>query len=128
MNKNSVDIIQGSFEQLVPIADQVDAMFNARLLDTHPEVYRIFVLDVEPHARKLVQALAPVVRNLNKVGGIRPAMRELAHQQKVYRVAETYYQAIEATLIWTLRRSLGASFTGDVERAWINASGADRTQ
>lgn len=96
-------------------------MFNARLLDAHPDVYRLFVVDIEPQERRLVQTLRFVLGHLGLFGGILPTVRALACSHKVCRLIDAHYEALRETLIWTLRRSLGAGFSVEVERAWHDA-------
>jgi hypothetical protein len=47
------------------------------------------------------------------------AGRSTPRSHKIFRLVEMYYDALGETL--TLRRSLGAGFSCDVERAWNSA-------
>ncbi len=118
MDQCSLSLIENSIDKLEPIAEHVDAMFAARLLDTYPDVYRLFAIDIEPQARRLLPTLKLVVNSLPSFGALLPAVRALAYSRKVCRMVDANYQPIGETLLWTLRRSLGRSFTGEVERAW----------
>lgn len=112
--------IEKSLKEIEEIADHVEMTFAARLLDTYPDVYRLFALDLEPQARKVVPTLKLIAHDLPRFGTLLPAVRALAYSRKVCRIIDSHYQPIGETLIWTLRRSLGDSFDSDVERAWHN--------
>lgn len=96
-------------------------MFNVRLLDTHPDVYRLFVMDIELADRRLTNALAHILGHVRQCGAIAPTVTILARSHRVFRLIERHYEARAKTLVWTLRRSLGDGFTVDVERAWMGA-------
>lgn len=121
MDERSITLISSSFAKLGSVAEQADALFNARLLDTWPDVYRLFAADIEPEERSLVKTLRLVLGRVGTCGAILPAVRTLAPFHKVCALVDAHYDSIGQTLIWTLRRSLGANFTAEVERAWHDA-------
>lgn len=121
MDERAIFLIRDSLAQLIPIAGQADAMFNIRLLDTYPELYRIFAMDIDERDRSFVGLLVIAVERLRLHGAIMPAASVLLRERKVYRVVHDNYVAVGLTLIWTLRRCLGAGFTVEVERAWQKA-------
>ncbi|MDW6023348.1 hypothetical protein SAZ10_16455 [Mesorhizobium sp. BAC0120] len=121
MDDRAISLILGSFRELIPMAEQADVLFNARLLDTCPDVYRLFAADVDPKDRTLVGTLRLIFGHINRFGAILPTVRALAGSHKVFRLIEVYYHELAEVLIWTLRRSLGFRFTTEVERAWHQA-------
>lgn len=121
MNQQSIGLIRESFDKLVPIADEVEARFSARLFDTYPDVCRIFLMDVAPQERALVRTLERALGRLAESGGFPAAVDELARRHHAFRIAHVYYDALATTLLWTLRHSLGGGFTREVELAWAEA-------
>ncbi len=121
MDDRSISLILSNIAKLMQMAERVDVMFNERLLDVHPDVYRLFVFDIPPAERKLTLAICRLMDQLRYHGAILPAVKALAQSNKTFRLVEMNYDALGETLIWTLRRSLGASFRCDVERAWRKA-------
>lgn len=121
MDDHSISLILSSIVKLTPMDERVDVMFNERLLDVYPDVYRLFVFDVPPAERKLILTISLVLDQLRHFGAIFPAVKALAQSNKTFRLVEMHYDALGETLIWTLRRSLGARFCCDLERAWRNA-------
>ena len=118
MDQYSLSLIKRSLDQLGHVSDCADTMFAHRLLDTYPEVYRLFAIDLEPQARKLLPALRLLVDELPRSGGMLPSVRALAYSREIYRMIDAHYKPLSETLLWTLRRSLGCRFTHEVERAW----------
>ncbi len=47
MDARSMSLIRDSLAKLIPIAGQADALFNVRLLDTYPDLYRLFATDID---------------------------------------------------------------------------------
>ncbi|MFJ6322007.1 MULTISPECIES: hypothetical protein [unclassified Rhizobium] len=118
MDQYTLSLIEQSLDQLDPVSDGVDTMFAHRLLDAYPDVYRLFAIDLEPQARKLLPTLRLMVDELPRFGALLPSVRALAYSRKICRMVDAHYQPISETLLWTLRRSLGCRFTNEVERAW----------
>jgi hemoglobin-like flavoprotein len=118
MDPRSRSLILTNIVALFPIAEQADAMFANRLLETYPEVYRLFALEIEPQERSLVLTLRLMFGNSRHFGELLPIVQELARSHRIYRLIEPHYRALAETLLWTLRRSLGSCFTFEAERAW----------
>lgn len=118
MTGDAASLVLASLPKVIRHAQSVDAIFNDRLLDTHPEVYRRFAIHLPPNERSFVRALRPVLENLGSFGAILPTVRALAETDKVYSLVDANYVALSETLIWTLRRCLGPAFTVEIERAW----------
>lgn len=121
MDERAMSLVLASLRSLIPKIEQADAMFNARLLETYPDIYRRFAMDIEPQERSPVQTLGLLLGHMGRFGAIAPAVKALAPSRKVCRLIDAHYEALAETLMWTLRRSLGATFTAEVERAWCGA-------
>lgn len=121
MDERSMSLIRDSLEKLIPIAEQANALFNVRLLDTYPDLYRLFAMDIDARQPNFVRSLAIAVARLQRHGAILPATSDVVGERKVYRLVHDNYEAVGLTLMWTLRRCLGTKFTFEVERAWQKA-------
>lgn len=121
MEERTISLIQSSLDDLSPVSQEAEDLFHGRLLDSYPEVYRLFFMDTEPEERRLVNLLGFVSRHLPHTGAMAATVKVLAQSDKVFRLIEAHYEALAETLIWTLRRSLTDSFTIEVERAWMRA-------
>lgn len=123
MTPRAISIVRASFAQLVPVPDRVGARFYHRLFQMAPETRVMFKNDMAEQGRKLVQTLATVVRGLDSLESILPAVRDLAIRHDDYGVAEEHYSLVGLALIETLREMLGPAFDGELEQAWRDAYG-----
>lgn len=118
MDQCTLLLVEKSLDHLDSVSDGVETMFAHRLLDAYPEVYRLFAMDLEPQARRILPTLRLVMDEIPRFGALLPSVRALACSREICRMVDAHYQPISETLLWTLRRSLGCRFTNEVERAW----------
>lgn len=123
MTPDQVSLVQHSFQQVKPIADQAAALFYGRLFETAPELRPLFKGDVTEQGRKLIATLAVVVNGLRAPEAILPAAQSLARRHVGYGVLPEHYAPVGAALLWTLEQGLGDGFTPEVETAWTAAYG-----
>jgi nitric oxide dioxygenase len=124
MTPEQVLLVQTSFEKVGPIAPQAAAIFYTRLFDVMPEAKPLFKADLEDQGRKLMSSLGTVVRSLNRLDQVLPAIKTLATRHVQYGVKPEHYPPVGATLLWTLEQGLGKDFTPDVAEAWKAAYAA----
>ncbi len=124
MTPEQVVLVQTSFEKVGPIAPQAAAIFYARLFDVMPEAKPLFKADLEDQGRKLMSSLGTVVRSLNRLDQVLPAIKTLATRHVQYGVKPEHYPPVGATLLWTLEQGLGKDFTPEVADAWKAAYAA----
>ena len=71
----------------------------------------------------LMQTLTVVVKSLDKLDQIVPAVQALGRRHAGYGVRESHYATVGEALLWTLEQGLGEAFTPDVRAAWTEAYG-----
>ena len=123
MTPSDVTLVQSSFGQVKPIAEQAAALFYGRLFEIAPEVKPLFKGDMAEQGRKLMATLSVVIGSLDNLPAILPAASALAKKHVGYGVKSGHYAPVGAALLWTLERGLGAGFTPQVEVAWKSAYG-----
>ena len=123
MTPTQIALVQSSFEKVVPIADIAASLFYGRLFETAPQVRPLFRSDMTDQRRKLMTTLGIVVKSLDKLETILPAVKVLASRHVAYGVTAEHYPPVGAALLWTLRHGLGEAFTPAVEDAWATAYG-----
>jgi len=124
MTPQEVALVQKSFAEVVPIADEAAALFYGRLFDTAPELRPLFRGDMRVQGAKLMAAMKTVVDGLGAVDTIVPTAQALARRHVGYGVKPEHYAIVGAALLWTLEQGLGAAFTPEVSAAWAAAYGA----
>lgn len=124
MTPEQVSEIRASFSKVAPIAEQAAALFYGRLFEIAPEVRPLFkASDMREQGRKLMGTLAVVVRGLDDLPALMPAVNALAVKHNGYGVTAAHYAPVGAALLWTLEQGLGEGFTPAVRDAWTNAYG-----
>ncbi len=121
MTPDQIDLIQESFEKVVPIADGAATLFYGRLFEIAPQVKPMFKNDLTEQGRKLMSALGLVVNGLTDLDAVVPVAKSLAVKHVAYGVQAEHYQPVGEALIWTLGQGLGEDFTDDTRDAWLAA-------
>jgi hemoglobin-like flavoprotein len=124
MTPTDIDRIRTSWAAVEPIADAAAGLFYGRLFELDPAIERLFRRTDMPAQRKvLMQTLTVVVKSLDKLEQIVPAVQALGRRHAGYGVREEHYATVGAALLWTLEEGLGDAFTSDVRGAWADAYG-----
>src|SRR5919199_37623 len=121
MNAEQIMLVQTSFAQVLPIADTAAALFYGRLFELDPSLRPMFRGDMHEQGRKLMSMLRLVVKGLDRLEQIVPAIQSLGRRHVGYGVQDEHFATVGAALLWTLEQGLGASFTPAVRDAWTEA-------
>jgi hemoglobin-like flavoprotein len=71
----------------------------------------------------LMQTLTVVVKSLDRLDQIVPAVQALGRRHAGYGVRAEHYDTVGAALLWTLEQGLGNGFSPEVRDAWTQAYG-----
>jgi hemoglobin-like flavoprotein len=121
MNSRQIDLVQSTFNQVLPIADDAAALFYGRLFELDPSLRPMFRGDLREQGKKLMVMLHSIVSNLRNLESILPRVRSLATRHVGYGVRDEHYDIVGAALLWTLAQGLGQAFTEEVGDAWVEA-------
>jgi hemoglobin-like flavoprotein len=122
MTPAQVEMIRTSWTGVDPIADVAATLFYERLFDLDPTLRRLFRrTDMAQQKKILMQTLAVVVRSLDRLDQLVPALEGLGRRHAGYGVRAAHYDTVGEALLWTLREGLGDGFTPDVREAWAEA-------
>ena len=121
MTPEQVNLVQTSFQKVLPIKDTASDLFYGRLFEIDPVVRSFFPSDLTGQRKKLMAALATVVSGLSLPDSILPTVKALGVKHVEYGVNATHYGTVGEALIWTLEQGLGDEFTPQVRDAWIAA-------
>ena len=124
MNPTDIDLIRSSWSGVEPIADTAAGLFYGRLFELDPAIERLFRrTDMAAQRKILMQTLTVVVKSLDKLDQLVPAVQALGRRHGGYGVRDEHYATVGAALLWTLEAGLGESFTPPVRAAWAEAYG-----
>ena len=114
--------IRSTWAAVTPIADQAAALFYERLFTLDPALAILFDgVEMTKQGRMLMQTLAIVVKSIDDLPAIVPAVEALGRRHAGYGVQVRDYPTVGEALLWTLETGLGDRFTPDARRAWAHA-------
>ena len=122
MTPTQVESIRASWTAVEPIQDVAATLFYDRLFELDPRLRRLFRrTDMAGQKKILMQTLTVVVKSLDRVEQLVPALQAMGRRHAGYGVRPADYDAVGAALLWTLGQGLGAGFTPDLRDAWAEA-------
>jgi hemoglobin-like flavoprotein len=122
MTPRQIELVRSSFAAVEPIADAAATIFYRRLFDLDPAVRELFAAtDMTAQRRNLMQTLTVVVRALDRLETVVPAVEALGRRHGGYGVGPEDFETVGAALLDTLEEGLGASFTTETRVAWSAA-------
>ena len=122
MTPAQVDMIRTSWIAVEPIGDVAATLFYDRLFELDPALRRLFArTDMAQQKKILIQTLTVVVKSLDRLDQLIPAIEALGRRHAGYGVRAEHYETVGAALLWTLGQGLGDGFTPELEAAWTEA-------
>ena len=121
MTPQQIRLVQESFAEIVPRADDTAALFYERIFTLDPSLRPLFRRDLRSQGKKLMATLSLVVKALEQPEQIVMAVRHLGMRHVGYGVQAPDYQTMRAALLWTLSQTLCEGFTDELEAAWAAA-------
>lgn len=121
MSPQQIELVQSTWQQVLPIREQAAALFYGRLFEADPALRALFRRDLATQGRMLMQALHAAVTGLHRLEALRPTLEALARRHVGYGVQPAHYDTVGSALTWTLQQGLGEAFTPPVREAWAAA-------
>jgi hemoglobin-like flavoprotein len=122
MSPEQRQIIRNTWQQVGPISDTASALFYDRLFEIDPDVRTLFRhADMASQRKKLVQAIAVVVDELDRLDALLPILEALGRRHASYGVTDAHYDTVGEALLWTLEKGLGDAWTPAAAEAWTAA-------
>ncbi len=123
MTGEQINLVQKSFEKIVPISDQAAALFYAKLFDLDPKLRVLFKGDMKEQGQKLMQVISYAVESLERIDEFIPQVRALGARHATYGVEDRDYDSVGEALLWTLEKALSREFTAQTKAAWMAVYG-----
>jgi hemoglobin-like flavoprotein len=118
MTPTQIDLVQSSFDLILPISDETAALFYSRLFHLDPTLRPLFGGDMRRQGKKLMDMISVAVRSLATLERIVPSVRALGQRHVAYGVHGRHYDTVGAALLWTLEQGLGEAWSTEVANAW----------
>jgi hemoglobin-like flavoprotein len=116
-----IELVQSSFQHVLPIADAAGVMLYERIFTLAPGTRALFDDDIRPQAKRLMAAVKTVVDSLDCLDAVAPFLIRLGARHGRYGVQPEHFDVGGAALMWTLEQGLGDRFTPEVRDAWTAA-------
>jgi hemoglobin-like flavoprotein len=116
-----IELIQTSFQQVLPIADTAGVLLYQRIFTLAPETRSLFDDDIRPQAKRLMVAVKAVVDTLDNLDAVASTLVKLGARHVRYGVRPEHFEVGGEALMWTLEQGLGKAFTPNVRDAWAAA-------
>jgi hemoglobin-like flavoprotein len=124
MTPRQIELIRSSWSAVEPMAIQAATLFYHQLFELDPTIKRLFrSADMEKQRKVLMQTLTVVVKSLDKLDTILPAVQALGRRHAGYGVRAEHYETVGVALLWTLEQGLGEAFDEETRDAWAAAYG-----
>ena len=121
MESRSIKLVQQSFESVAGLGEKAAEIFYGELFEIDPSLKKMFKGDMVEQRRKLLAALALVVRSLHAPQNIIEPVKKLAVKHVGYGVEPVHYTYVGNALLRTLKKGLADKFTPELREAWIEA-------
>ncbi len=120
-----VELLETSFEQVKPRADEFVTSFYNNLFTLYPEAQPLFAnTDMGAQKKKLLNSLVLVVENLRMPDVLSNALKGLGARHVKYGALPEHYPLVGNALLTTFEQYLGSDWTPEVKQAWVDAYGA----
>ena len=114
-----VGLIKASWKEIAPRTEEVAQQFYANLFERDPTTRVLFEgTDMREQGMKLMDIFTFVVKGLDQLDVLAPAIGDLGRRHVDYGVKDEHYALVERALLDALRSTLTESFTTETEKAW----------
>ena len=123
MTPRQVALVQGSWKDVLAVAETAVELFYLRLFALDPSLRRMFRGEMREQGRKLVAMMSVAVNGLARIETLVPVIEALGRRHAGYGVKDEHYATVAAALLWALEQGLGGRFTSEVRESWTAAYG-----
>ena len=124
MTPHQQNLIKESFGMVAPIAHQAAEIFYNRMFELDPSTKPLFAhTEMSDRYRTLMQTLTVVVKSIDNLEPLVPAVQTLGRRHGSYGVEPRHFEVAGRALLDTLAIGLGDAFTPECREAWIEAFG-----
>ena len=118
MRKHTIELVQQSWAQVLPITPQAAELFYGNLFVQDPTLIPLFRGNMRVQGQKLMAMIGAAVGKLDDLDSLVPVLQGLGQRHNGYGVQAKHYDTVGAALLKTLEQGLGDAFTPEVRTAW----------
>ena len=113
-------LVQSTWVQVLPKSETAAALFYSRLFELEPAAARLFRRDMREQGVLFMQMISVIVRGLDDLSALTPAVQALGRRHVDYGVETADYESVGSAFLWSLQRTLGEGFSPAVQAAWAS--------
>ena len=121
MTPEQIERVRSSFANIAASQRKAALLFYRRLFELEPGLRPLLRSGRPARGARLVPILGDVVGALDQLERVLPRLRDLGRRYAARGVGPEHYATAGEALIWSLEQGLGAAFTRETRRAWIDA-------
>ena len=122
MTSDQVVLVRASWPAIAERGDELSARFYDRLFAIDASAARLFTgVDMAAQKAKLIRTLGAVVRALDDVDLLLPAVAALGKRHAHYGVEDHHFDTVGEALLLAFTDTLGAAFTPELRAGWTAA-------
>ena len=122
VTSEQIVLVRTSWPVIAERADVLTSRFYEHLFIIDDGAARLFTdVDMEAQRMKLAQTLAVVVKALDDVDRLLPAVAALGKRHAQYGVEDRHFDSVGEALLQALSDALGGAFTPELRAAWTAA-------
>ena len=119
ISPEQLNLVQSSWEKVVPIADVAADLFYNKLFELDPTLRPLFPDDLTDQKEKLLAMLTVAVESLTDLKELLPKVEQLGRRHILYYgVTASMFPTVGAALLDTLEKGLGDSWDEAHKEAW----------
>lgn len=120
MKRDQIKIVRATWKIIMGIDPKIvgDA-FYSKLFNDHPGLKKLFPPDMNAQYVKLTDMISAIVMTLDNPNNTYDDIVAMAKRHINYGVKPAHYNMVGESLLWTLKRGLGADWNKETEDAWI---------
>jgi hemoglobin-like flavoprotein len=111
-------LVQRSFRKIAGKSELIADLLYQHLFELAPSSKILFKCEMRRQGRKLIQALAVAVTDLDKPDKLTPMLHGLGKRHIGYGAKKEDYQHLGQALLYALEQTLGPEFTPELREAW----------
>ncbi len=117
-----IEVLENSFQQIVPYQDAFAEALYERLFTQCPHVHDLFAhTDMRQQRKKLMASLGLVMSTLRQPEQLPAILKQLGQRHEAYGVQPEHYALLATVLLETLADFLGNQWTTELRAAWLAA-------
>lgn len=118
MTAQQILLIQSSWKNIQPLAQQAGELFYKKLFASEPLLRHLFKADLREQAVRLTAMLSHVISNLHRWELVSRDIYKLGQRHNGYGAQPEHYAVVGECLLVTMADGLGKAWTPELRDAW----------